>query len=131
MSDLLLDSTVLIDFLRGRPATRNRLATAWESGVTTYVCAISVEEVVRNLRPSEEEPFRRLLAGLFEAPLGTAEGERSGVWRRSLARKGRTIPQSDALIAAAAVGVGAAVATGNPKDFPMRDISVVHWPVNE
>jgi predicted nucleic acid-binding protein len=35
------------------------------------------------------------------------------------------------LIAAAAAGVGARLITGNPKDFPMDEITVEHWPVGE
>jgi predicted nucleic acid-binding protein len=32
------------------------------------------------------------------------------------------------LIAAAAVGAGARLATGNPKHFPMDELEVEHWP---
>jgi predicted nucleic acid-binding protein len=40
-----------------------------------------------------------------------------------------TLHQADCLIAAAAVGVGSSLVTGNPKDFPMPDLTVIHWPV--
>jgi predicted nucleic acid-binding protein len=40
-----------------------------------------------------------------------------------------TLAQADCLVAAAAAAVGARVATGNPKDFPMPDVEVEHWPV--
>jgi len=43
--------------------------------------------------------------------------------------RGVTLAQADCLIAAAAVGVGARLATGNRKDFPMPELSVEHWPV--
>jgi predicted nucleic acid-binding protein len=33
------------------------------------------------------------------------------------------------LIAAAALEVGVTLATGNPKDFPMEELEVEHWPV--
>jgi hypothetical protein len=35
------------------------------------------------------------------------------------------------LIAAAAAGIDARLATGNPKDFPMRGLAVEHWPAGE
>jgi predicted nucleic acid-binding protein len=70
-----------------------------------------------------------LLSGMHIAPLGRAEGTRAGDWRRELARKGVTQAQADCLIAAAAVGVGARLATGNPKDFPMPEVRLEHWPV--
>jgi hypothetical protein len=39
--------------------------------------------------------------------------------------------QADCLIAAAAIGVGARLATGNPKHFPMPELDVEHWLVGE
>lgn len=94
-----------------------------------YVCAISVDEIWRGLR-AEEEPFAsRLLGGLRLAPLGKAEGALAGRWRRDLARAGTTVHQADCLIAAAAVGIGAAVATGNPADFSSLDVVVDAWPM--
>jgi hypothetical protein len=36
--------------------------------------------------------------------------------------------QADCLIAAAAVGVGASLATANVADFPMPELTVEDWP---
>ena len=131
MAAVLLDTTVLIDYLRGREGARDRLRTVRERRDDAYVCAISVEEVTRGLHPREDDTFIALLDGLLVAPLRVAEGRLAGYWRRSLARRGRTITQSDALVAAASVGVGARLATGNPQDFPMRGVEVEHWSVGE
>jgi predicted nucleic acid-binding protein len=125
---VLLDTTVLIDLLRGRPEARNRLTTVRASGDVPYACAINVEETVRGLRPREYGPARRLFAGLRIAPLGAAEGWQAGEWRREFASRGQTLAQADCLIAAAAHALGARLATGNPRDFPMRGLTVEHWP---
>jgi predicted nucleic acid-binding protein len=125
---VLLDTTVLIDLLRGRPEARNRLTTVRASGDVPYACAINVEETVRGLRPREYEPARRLFTGLRIAPLGAEEGWQAGEWRREFASRGQTLAQADCLIAAAAHALGARLATGNPRDFPMRGLSVEHWP---
>jgi predicted nucleic acid-binding protein len=45
--------------------------------------------------------------------------------------KGRTLTQADTLIAAAAAGINARLATGNPKDFPMKGLTLEHWPASE
>jgi predicted nucleic acid-binding protein len=42
-----------------------------------------------------------------------------------------TLAQADCLVAAAALVVGGRLATGNPKDFPMAELAVEHWPVGE
>ena len=61
------------------------------------------------------------------APLGVSEGIRAGAWSRDFARRGVTLHQADCLIAAAALGIGAALATANIEDFPMSELSVEHW----
>jgi predicted nucleic acid-binding protein len=128
VAGLLLDTTVLIDALRGRSAAE-RLRGLRGEGPPPYVCAVNVEEVWRGARSGEEEAVGRLLGALRIAPLGRAEGERAGRWRAAFAARGSTLSQADCLIAAAAVGVGARLATGNPRDFPMEKLEVEHWPV--
>lgn len=128
MARLLLDSTVVIDALRGRPAA-GRLAGLRRRSVEPWICAISVEEIWRGLRPGEEPVARRLFSGLRLAPLSRAEGELAGTWRREFAERGVTLHQADCLIAAAAVGVDAPLATANVADFPMEQLTVDHWPI--
>lgn len=127
---LLLDTTVLIDVLRGRPAAE-RLRSLRRSEEAPFTSGINVEELMRGIRPGERRSVERLIDGLRIAPLGRREGETAGMWRRDFAARGVTLSQSDCLIAAAAVGVGARLATGNPKDFPMRHLVVEHWPVGK
>jgi hypothetical protein len=125
---LLLDTTVLVDALRGRDAA-DRLRDLRETSEVPWICAVNVEEVMRGIREHERDTTVRVLRGLHLAPLGRAEGTRAGEWRRDFASKGITLSQADCLIAAAAVGVRARLATGNPKDFPMPELEVEHWPV--
>lgn len=127
MSRLLLDSTVLIDALRGRSAAA-RIRGLRRAGIEPWVCVISIEEIWRGVRPSEEPQVHRLFNGLRLAPLGLAEGVRAGTWRRAFAERGVTLYQADCLIAAAAVGVGAPLATANVGDFPMSELATEHWP---
>ena len=131
MAGSLLDTTVLIDALRGHPAADRvrRLRAAGDD--VPYVSAINVEEIVRGLRDGEEAQVARLVDGLRLAPIARAEAERAGRWRRQFAARGVTLSQADCLIAAAALGVGARLITGNPKDFPMTELTVEHWPVGE
>jgi predicted nucleic acid-binding protein len=125
---LLFDTTVLIDALRGRPAAE-RVRSLRELGQFPWICAINVEEVLRGTRDLEEPLVLRFLEGIRLAPLGREEGLCAGRWRREYAREGVTLSQADCLIAAAAVGIGARLATGNPKHFPMDGLEVEHWPV--
>ena len=127
MARLLLDTTVLIDALRGRPAAQ-RLAALRRTGVEPWACVISVEEIWRGLLPGEEPRARRLFNGLRLAPLGTSEGIRAGEWRREFASRGVTLHQADCLIAAASVRIEATLATANVTDYPMAAIDLMPWP---
>lgn len=118
---------MLIDVLRGRPAAA-RVRALRDAATPPWICAINVEEIVRGTLDEEEEAVvLRFLKGLHLAPVGRSEGELAGRWRRDHARRGITLSQADCLIAAAAVGVGARLATGNPKHFPMSELDVEHW----
>jgi predicted nucleic acid-binding protein len=128
---VLLDTTVLIDLLRGRPGALSRLAALRMAGDSPHACAVNVEEIVRGLREPEHAAAHRLFGGLRIVPLGAKEGWRAGDWRRKFAAHGRTLAQADCLIAAAALSLGGRLSTGNPKDFPMPELAVEHWPVGE
>jgi predicted nucleic acid-binding protein len=127
---LLLDTTVLIDALRQRPATE-RIRESLDAGEIPWICAVNVDELLRGTSSTEEESVIHFLRGFHMAPLGRVEGEHAGRWRRDYASEGVTLAQSDCLIAAAAVGISARLATGNPQHFPMPELQVEHWPVGE
>ncbi len=126
---LLLDTTVLIDALRGRSAAERLVRLRQAGEPRPWVCAVNVEELWRGARAEDEERVRRLLDGLRIVPLTAREGELAGSWRRRFAATGVTLTQADCLIAAAAHSAGARLATGNPGDFPMPELEVEHWPV--
>lgn len=126
----LLDTTVLIDHLRGAPAAE-RVSGLLDRGDVVATTAINVEEIARGLRDAEKDVAERLVDGLVLIALGRNEGWLAGGWRRSYAAKGRSLAQADCLIAAAAVTTGGTLVTGNPKDFPMKEVRVEHWPVGK
>ena len=127
---VVLDSTVLIDFLRGSPAVARveALLSAGEDPATT---AINVEEIVRGLQTTELPAADALFAGLRVLPITAQVARDAGSWRREYADRGVTLAQADCLIAAATFGSGGRLATGNPMHFPMPDLTVDHWPVGE
>lgn len=126
---VLLDTTVLIDVLRGRPAASQRLRALRRQSGVPYTTAINVEEIHRGLRPEWRRAAAQLFDGLRILEIGRRDGELAGRWRRDHATTGVTLAQADCLIAAAAVAIAAPLATGNPKHFPMRELDLQHWPV--
>ena len=128
MGAILLDTTVLIDLLRGRAGAIASLRTLRETGDDPYACAVNVERGRSRSAPprarSRPPPGRRHPG----RPLGSEQGWQAGLWRRDFAARGQTLSHADCLVAAAALSVGGRLATGNPKHFPMRELIVEHWP---
>ena len=127
---VVLDSTVLIDSLRGYPAV-DRIRSLRRTGNQLWVSPISIEEIWRGLRAGEERAAARLLNALLVAPIDRTAAAMAGVWRRQHALVGTTLYQADCLIAASTVRIAGRLATGNPADFPMPDVVVDHWSVGE
>ncbi|MGH9156648.1 MAG: type II toxin-antitoxin system VapC family toxin [Acidimicrobiales bacterium] len=124
---LVLDSTVLIDYLRGRGVV-DRVDSALEAGEMLATTSVNVEEIVRGLRSGGEEPARLLFEGLVVLDIGRREGWLAGEWRREAASKGTTLSQADCLIAATAWTAGARLATANVSDFAPTPVTVEKWP---
>lgn len=125
---VLLDTTVLIDYLRGRPAVE-RVNALLARGDTLYTSPVNVEEIIRGLRTTESKAVERLFDGLRIETIGRTHGRQAGEWRQRFAALGTTLSQADCLIAASAYAAGAVLATGNPRHFPMDEIEIEHWPV--
>jgi hypothetical protein len=124
----LLDTSVLVDLLRGRPVAE-RVTALLAANDVPYVCAVNADEVMRGVRPEEAGRAAEAFLHFRVVPLGVNEGALAGTWRREFARRGVTLHQTDCLVAAAAVAAHAVLATGNPKNFPMEGLTVEHWPV--
>ena len=72
---VLLDTTVLIDYLRGRPAVQ-RVSALLARGDTPCTSPVNVEEIVRGLRATEAAAAEQLFDGLGILPIGRAQGGR-------------------------------------------------------
>jgi len=120
----LLDSDVIIDVLngkRGRPETVRQLL---DQGAELACCPINITEVYAGVRAGEEVRTERFLRSLrfFEIswPIAKLAGELQSHWRG----RGRTLSLSDVTIAAVALSHHLVLLTGNPKDFPMPELTL-------
>jgi predicted nucleic acid-binding protein len=113
---ILLDTNILIDYLRGRPD-----AIAWLEALEERpaIAAISLLELYAGARGQRDErdiiALREQLACL---PAGEAIAERAGAFLRHY-RMSHGIDIPDAVIAATAEHHGLRLATLNVRHFPM------------
>ena len=122
MSKVLLDTDVLIDLLRGRPPAKLFLEEVTRHAVPCC-SVISVAEIHVGMHPAEREPTDALLDGLVVLPITRPIAEMAGHFKGRT--KGRRLELADCLIAATACTEGASLATGNVKDYPMQEITIV------
>lgn len=119
---MLVDTDVLIDYLRGRPYALEFVRGSVERGIGIAVSAVTVLQLHEGIAgarvPSEEaERVAAALRGLATYPLTHAIAAEAGRLRGELARRGRQVALSDVIIGTTALYHGEALATRNLRDF--------------
>lgn len=124
----LLDTTALIDYLRGRREMVELLAGMADSGHELGVCSINVAELYSGLNEKHRTVAGKLVDSLeyWEATHDTARI--AGMYRFDYARKGITLATTDALVAAIAVSRGAVLVTSNARHYPMKELQLLPQP---
>lgn len=116
MAEVLIDTDVLIDFLRGRAE-----AIGYIQGVDlpAYISAITVAELFAGVREGNERTALERFLGAFDIVSADDEiARRGGLFRRDFG-KSHAVSLPDALIAATAELRGLPLVTLNRKHFPM------------
>jgi predicted nucleic acid-binding protein len=123
-SRLFLDSTFVIDHLRGDPAAIERWHRIFETSHTPYVGEVTVCEVRTGLRESDEPYLVAFLEPIEFVQPGPLQSIIAGRWRANARARGWTLSLPDALIAACADSLDAAVLTRNVRDFALTPVRV-------
>ena len=124
MSTYLLDTSVLIDALRGVRGRAEELAQLVEEGHLLACSVITIAEIHAGMRPRERAATVALLDSLEPYDVTRQIAERAGLLRRTWAARGRTLALADLLIASTALGLGLILVTDNARDFPMKELQM-------
>ena len=121
MAKYLLDSDVVIEWLKS-----NQRVVAWlkshdDAGDLLAFTPVSVAEIYAGLRPSEEFVIGDLLKVLDCVELDERVGRKAGRYRQSFGRS-HGVEIAEALIAAAAHVHGLTLVSLNLRHYPMRDL---------
>jgi predicted nucleic acid-binding protein len=125
-SDILVDSNVYIDLMR---AGKDPLRTLGEWAGTTdlVICGMVRLEVLRGIKPLKA---RTALAGFMDVMINIPSDAR--LWQEAtdlawrMDRQGLVIPGTDALIAASALRINAAVLTSDAHFKLVPGMRVIH-----
>ena len=124
MPAYLLDSGILIRHLRNRLGYHT-LVKRLNSAGDLYISAFTRVEVLRGMREHERERTFALLDGFITHPIDRATADRAGELLRAWQSRGIILGGPDAIIAASALQVGAALITTNARHFPMPELIVL------
>lgn len=112
---IVLDTTVLIDLLRGNPAALDYLRSLTDVPACSEVTRV---EVMRGIRHRERDATEALMRAVRWIGVDEQVARRAGAlgrtWRRS-----HLTATADLIIAATAQELGADLATSNTRHFPM------------
>jgi predicted nucleic acid-binding protein len=125
---LILDTSVLIDVLRGRKDRRLLLRRLVGEGHSLSTTVLNVAELYAGLRAGEEARTEEFLGGLDCVELRSSAARLAGRLKSAWQKKGRTLTLSDTIIAAVAIEEQCMLLTDNRKDFPMRELNVYPLP---
>ena len=121
MSDHLLDTNILIRYLRKTSGYRDLLRTIGSKG-WTYISVMTRLEIVRGMQERERKETFDLLDSLETMPMTVEVADMAGELIRSWRARGIILGDADAIIAASALQEGLALVTTNAKHFPMPDL---------
>lgn len=115
-STLLIDTDVLIDYLRGQASAIGYIESL---SAQIYISSITVAELYAGVREGRERKvLERFLSIFWVVPIDQNIAEKGGLYRRDFF-KSHNVGLADAIIAATAEVKGATLVTLNAKHFPM------------
>lgn len=122
----LLDTTLLLDHVRGKPSAVELVRSLFSEANDLYVCDAVVTESLSK-GPDEEIAMIDMLLRPLEYVATTPDAARwAGASRRAL---GHTSPRrlGDSIIAGVAWSLQATVVTRNPRDFEVQGVPVLAY----
>ena len=124
MSRYLLDTTFIIDHLRGKPEAVGRLRRLVEAGDMAFVNDVVSAEAWAGAPTSDDPDLTILLRFLYYIAAGPDQARNAGRWRADARVDGRELGLADALIGASADASRATVLTRNARDFALVPVAV-------
>ena len=120
----VVDTNILIDFLRGREYSR-QLINRWSSDGMIAVSALTHLEIYSGVKSGEEIKTIELLNTLETISIDANIARSAGYMIRDLRLNGKTIGLADAIIAITAIQLDVPLLTNNISHYPMKELKVI------
>lgn len=116
---IVVDTSVLIDHLRGDERAHRALRSAADKGERLVASVVTKVEILAGMRAEEEPNTRRLMQVLDWIPVDDVIAEHAGQLANRYLRSHLGVDPVDYIIAATTRTLDAALWTRNIKHFPM------------
>ena len=124
MAEYLLDTTTIIDHLRGDKKVSSYLEEIGMRGDVAGCCCINITEVYTGVKKKEKEKTDRFVESLYYFEVTKEIARLAGMLKKKYAEKGKTLAISDVIIAATAMVYGLALVTKNVKHYPFPELEI-------
>ena len=122
MNKFLLDTSVIIDCLRGIKHRPQQLENLCVQGHMLGCCCVNIAEIYAGVKPGEEKVTQKLINSLEYFEITREIAQKAGKLKHFYQKRGITLHLADTLIAATALSQDLILITDNAKHFPMPEI---------
>ena len=121
VAEVLLDSDVIIEWLRGHEPFVQQVSTLLDEHAALFWTPVSVAEIYAGIRKGEEGVVADLFVLLEHVSVTLDVGKKAGHYLKAYS-KSHSVELGDALIAACAASAGLKLWTLNKKHYPMKEV---------
>ena len=124
MAEYLLDTTTIIDHLRGDKKVSSCLEEIGMRGDIAGCCCINITEVYTGVKEKEKEETDRFIESLYYYDVTKEIARLAGGLKQKYIKKGKTLAITDLIIAATAMVYGLTLVTKNVKHYPFPELEI-------
>jgi predicted nucleic acid-binding protein len=124
MAEYLIDTTTIIDHLRGDKKVNSYLEEIGIRGGIAGCCCINITETYTGMKDKEKEKTDKFIESLYYFEVTKEIARLAGKLKQKYAGKGNTLSTTDVIIAATAIRYGLTLVTKNLKHYPFPELEI-------
>ena len=124
MAQYLLDTTTIIDHLRGDEKVNFCLEEIGTRGDIAGCCCINITETYTGMKDKEKEKTDKFIESLYYFGVTKEIAKLAGKLKQKYVKKGNTLATTDVIIAATAIAYGLVLITKNVKHYPFSELEI-------
>lgn len=124
MAEYLLDTTTIINHLRGNKKVSSYLEEIGIRGDIAGCCCINIAEVYTGVKEKEKEETGKFIESLYYYDVTKEIARLAGGLKQKYIKKGKTLATTDLIIAATAMVYGLTLITKNTKHYPFPELEI-------